>query len=227
MGIGVRFKTRLSKRSCVTDKNHSDRSVRQQLHYSGNSVGLMHHDCRDQILAPMVTGLSLPFLHPVYELSSKYGVASSDQVPLPARLDELREHIRREIRKELKIKAGAEKLREVATDRKALSDVATIVKKSNSKLNELQAELQQLESQIILTQGQPQSPQQNHSNGQDLENFFPSTRASAQWLSNGLGQLITRSIARHLMQVIVTRQDTSVVFDPPARSVPTGRQVHA
>lgn len=38
--------------------------------------------------------------HPVlYELSSKYGVAGSDQVPLPVRLDELREHIRREIRK--------------------------------------------------------------------------------------------------------------------------------
>ncbi|XP_011258549.1 serine/threonine-protein kinase N isoform X3 [Camponotus floridanus] len=106
--------------------------------------------------------------HPVlYELSNKYGVAGSDQGPLPARLDVLREHIRREIRKELKIKAGAEKLREVATDRKSLSDVATIVKKANSKLNELQAELQQLESQIILTQGQPQSPQQNHSNGQD------------------------------------------------------------
>ncbi|KAJ8665159.1 hypothetical protein QAD02_006821 [Eretmocerus hayati] len=101
------------------------------------------------------------------ELSHKYGVAGSDQVPLTARLDELREHIRREIRKELKIKAGAEKLREVATDRKALSDVAMIVKKSNSKLNELQAELQQLESQIILTQGQPQSPQINHSNGRD------------------------------------------------------------
>lgn len=106
--------------------------------------------------------------HPVlYELSHKYGVAGSDQVPLPVRLDELREHIRREIRKELKIKAGAEKLREVATDRKALSDVAMIVKKANTKLSELQAELQQLESQIILTQGQPQSPQQNHSNGQD------------------------------------------------------------
>ncbi|KAF7382196.1 hypothetical protein HZH66_013628 [Vespula vulgaris] len=72
---------------------------------------------------------------------------------------------------ELKIKAGAEKLREVATDRKALSDVATIVKKANSKLNELQAELQQLESQIILTQGQPQSPQQNHSNGQATSHF--------------------------------------------------------
>ncbi|XP_070169176.1 serine/threonine-protein kinase N isoform X7 [Polyergus mexicanus] len=115
---------------------------------------------------PFITGDYIR--HPVlYELSSKYGVAGSDQVPLPARLDVLREHIRREIRKELKIKAGAEKLREVATDRKSLSDVATIVKKANSKLNELQAELQQLESQIILTQGQPQSPQQNHSNGQD------------------------------------------------------------
>ncbi|XP_011314201.1 serine/threonine-protein kinase N isoform X1 [Fopius arisanus] len=100
------------------------------------------------------------------ELSHKYGVSVNDQ-PLPARLDELREHIRREIRKELKIKAGAEKLREVATDRKALSDVAMIVKKANSKLNELQAELQQLESQIILTQGQPQSPQRDYSNGQD------------------------------------------------------------
>ncbi|XP_067203809.1 serine/threonine-protein kinase N isoform X4 [Linepithema humile] len=106
--------------------------------------------------------------HPVlYELSSKYGMAGSDQLPLATRLDVLREHIRREIRKELKIKAGAEKLREVATDRKSLSDVAAIVKNANSKLSELQAELQQLESQIILTQGQPQSPQQNHSNGQD------------------------------------------------------------
>ncbi|XP_008204750.1 serine/threonine-protein kinase N isoform X2 [Nasonia vitripennis] len=119
-----------------------------------------------QCVRPCVVGDYIR--HPVvYELSHKYGVAGSDQVPLPARLDELREHIRREIRKELKIKAGAEKLREVATDRKALSDVAMIVKKANSKLNELQAELQQLESQIILTQGQPQSPQQNHSNGQD------------------------------------------------------------
>ncbi|XP_008560530.1 serine/threonine-protein kinase N isoform X2 [Microplitis demolitor] len=103
----------------------------------------------------------------VTELSHKYGIAGSDQVPLPARLDELREHIRREIRKELKIKAGAEKLREVASGRKALSDVAIIVKKANSKLNELHAELQQLESQIILTQGQPQSPQRDYSNGQD------------------------------------------------------------
>ncbi|XP_046413863.1 serine/threonine-protein kinase N isoform X2 [Neodiprion fabricii] len=106
--------------------------------------------------------------HPVlFELSHKYGVGGSDQMPLPARLDELREHIRREIRKELKIKAGAENLRLVATDRKALAHVATLVKQANNKLSELQVELQELESQIILTQGQPSSPQLNHCNGQD------------------------------------------------------------
>lgn len=71
----------------------------------------------------------------------------------PARLDELKETIRREIRRELKIKEGAEKLREVVTDRKSLSDVTDIVKKSNFKLTELQAELQELESHIILSHG--------------------------------------------------------------------------
>lgn len=99
--------------------------------------------------------------HPVlYELSHKYGLQTESlpEAALPLKLEELKEHIRREIRKELKIKEGAEKLREVATDRKSLSDVAHIVKKSNSKLGELHAELQELESQIILTQGQSAMP---------------------------------------------------------------------
>ncbi|XP_065092948.1 serine/threonine-protein kinase N isoform X2 [Ochlerotatus camptorhynchus] len=104
--------------------------------------------------------------HPVlYELSHKYGLA--DNLPeslLPNRLEEIKEAIRREIRKELKIKEGAEKLREVATDRRSLSDVASIVKKSNNKLAELKSELHELESQIILTQGNSVSS----SNGQDM-----------------------------------------------------------
>lgn len=108
--------------------------------------------------------------HPVlYELSHKYGVPT-DSVPessLPYKLEELKEVIRREIRKELKIKEGAEKLREVATDRKSLSHVATIVKNANSKLAELKSELSELESQIILTHGHgaATSPP-NSSNGQ-------------------------------------------------------------
>lgn len=102
----------------------------------------------------------------MYELSHKYGfqTESLPESALPYKLEELKEHIRKEIRKELKIKEGAEKLREVARDRKSLSDVAHIVKKSNSKLSELQAELQELESQIILTQGQD-SDQHSPKNG--------------------------------------------------------------
>ena len=41
--------------------------------------------------------------------------------PLPQKLEELREYIRREIKKELKIKEGAENLRKVAKDKKSVS----------------------------------------------------------------------------------------------------------
>lgn len=112
----------------------------------------------------------------LYELSHKYGFTDNfPESSLPNRLEEIKEVIRREIRKELKvinkfkintfsvftkvlslilqIKEGAEKLREVATDRKSISDVQTIVKKSNNKITELKSELHELESQILLTQG--------------------------------------------------------------------------
>lgn len=123
--------------------------------------------------------------HPVlYELSHKYGL--TDNLPeslLPNRLEEIKEAIRREIRKELKIKEGAEKLREVATDRRSLSDVASIVKKSNNKLAELKSELHELESQIILTQGNSVSS----SNGQDMLPS-PVTLSSSQSGGNLSGQ---------------------------------------
>jgi len=104
----------------------------------------------------------------LYELSHKYGL-STDNVPevsLPSKLEELKEHIRKEIRKELKIKEGAERLREATTDRKSLADVASLVKKSNSRLADLQYDVQELESQIILTQGQG-----NSINGQGKRHF--------------------------------------------------------
>merc|ERR1719419_852564 len=77
------------------------------------------------------------------ELSVKYGIQTHlSHSPLPQKLEELRDYIRREIKKELKIKEGAENLRKVARDKKSVSDVNTIVKKSNSKLTEMHQELQ-------------------------------------------------------------------------------------
>ncbi|XP_022916524.1 serine/threonine-protein kinase N isoform X3 [Onthophagus taurus] len=101
--------------------------------------------------------------HPVlYDLSHKYGL-QTENLSDAMKLEELREIIKREIRKELKIKEGAEKLREVSTDRKSVNHVNTIVKRSNLKLTELKNELSELESQIILTQGQttPSTPPTN------------------------------------------------------------------
>merc|ERR1719228_2049444 len=93
--------------------------------------------------------LSLSLLN---ELSVKYGIQTHlSHAPLPQKLEELREYIRREIKKELKIKEGAENLRKVARDKKSVSDVNTIVKKSNSKLTEMHQELQELESQILVS----------------------------------------------------------------------------
>ena len=59
----------------------------------------------------------------------------------------------------MQIKEGAENLRKVAKDKKSVSDVNHIVKKSINKLSELQAELQELDSQLLVTQGNlPTSP---------------------------------------------------------------------
>ncbi|XP_062873055.1 serine/threonine-protein kinase N2 [Trichomycterus rosablanca] len=66
------------------------------------------------------------------------------------KLDEIREQIKREIRKELKIKEGAENLRRVTTDKKRVAYVDTVLKKSNKKVEELHQELQELNVHIVV-----------------------------------------------------------------------------
>ncbi|XP_076272223.1 serine/threonine-protein kinase N isoform X2 [Rhynchophorus ferrugineus] len=126
--------------------------------------------------------------HPVvYELSHKYGLVTDNlsDSQLQGKLEELKDIIRKEIRKELKIKEGAEKLRGVSTDRKSLSHVNTIVKNSNFKLTELKNELSELESQIILSQGQA-SPVSNcilSSNGDSLHRLSGHDKISPNHLN--------------------------------------------
>lgn len=102
--------------------------------------------------------ITLPALH---ELGAKYGLstegltvgAAAGSCTVVQKLDEMREHIKREIRRELRIKEGAGKLRTATSDRKSLQNVSSIVKKANSRLQELQTVLHELESQILLNQG--------------------------------------------------------------------------
>lgn len=56
-------------------------------------------------------------------------------------LETIKETIRLEIRKELKIKEGAEKLQRASVDRRSRSYVTSILKKCNEKLEDLHSEL--------------------------------------------------------------------------------------
>uniref|UniRef100_A0A8D3D4P5 protein kinase C n=1 Tax=Scophthalmus maximus TaxID=52904 RepID=A0A8D3D4P5_SCOMX len=74
-------------------------------------------------------------------------------------LDEQREMIRREIRKELKIKEGAENLRRATTDKRNAQQVDSQLRSSNRKLDNLHAQLQELDAHIVVKGDEcPQSP---------------------------------------------------------------------
>uniref|UniRef100_A0A7N6A8Q7 protein kinase C n=1 Tax=Anabas testudineus TaxID=64144 RepID=A0A7N6A8Q7_ANATE len=66
------------------------------------------------------------------------------------RLDEHRERIRREIRKELKIKEGAENLRRAITDKRNAQQVDSQLRSSKRKLEALHAQLQELDAHIVV-----------------------------------------------------------------------------
>uniref|UniRef100_A0A673CX77 protein kinase C n=1 Tax=Sphaeramia orbicularis TaxID=375764 RepID=A0A673CX77_9TELE len=67
------------------------------------------------------------------------------------RLDEHRERIRREIRKELKIKEGAENLRRATTDKRNAQQVDSQLRSSKRKLESLHAQLQELDAHIVVS----------------------------------------------------------------------------
>ena len=87
-----------------------------------------------------------------HDISQRYGLNPNlKEEELQLQLEEMRENLKKEIRKEMKIKEGAEKLREATTDKKILSDVNSIVKKANSKLKELHNELQEINSNLLMS----------------------------------------------------------------------------
>uniref|UniRef100_A0A8C8EXD1 protein kinase C n=1 Tax=Oncorhynchus tshawytscha TaxID=74940 RepID=A0A8C8EXD1_ONCTS len=69
------------------------------------------------------------------------------------RLDGARDHIRREIRKELKIKEGADNLRRATTDKKNAQQVDSQLRSSNRRLDSLHSKLQELDAYIVVKGG--------------------------------------------------------------------------
>lgn len=63
-------------------------------------------------------------------------------------VEQLRDSIKQEIRRELKIKEGAENLRKVSTDKRTIAQCQQAIKLSSQKLNDLHDHLQDLNAHI-------------------------------------------------------------------------------
>ncbi|KAK3750257.1 hypothetical protein RRG08_041286 [Elysia crispata] len=89
-----------------------------------------------------------------HELSQSLGLEPDiSEADMQQRLEEVKEYLKKEIRKEMKIKEGAEKLREASNDKKTIQHVSSIVKKANTKLQELHNELQELNAYLLVNCG--------------------------------------------------------------------------
>ncbi|CAK9291599.1 unnamed protein product [Gordionus sp. m RMFG-2023] len=92
----------------------------------------------------------------IYTLLQTYSSSLIDR-DLQAKLEEIKIKLKNEIRKELKIKDGASKLKLVTTDRTNLANVKSIVKKANARLEELRAQLVELEAHLVMVGSVPSS----------------------------------------------------------------------
>ncbi|XP_070582151.1 serine/threonine-protein kinase N2-like [Ptychodera flava] len=99
-------------------------------------------------------------------VSQRYGTELDlSDASLQQKMEQVREQIKKDIRKELKIKEGAENLRKATTDKKSLANVNSMVKQANNKLQELQAELNELNAHIVSSGAVAVSRTDEHSPG--------------------------------------------------------------
>nr|XP_058969985.1 serine/threonine-protein kinase N2-like isoform X2 [Pocillopora verrucosa] len=73
---------------------------------------------------------------------------SGSETLLKTDLEQSKEAIKAEIRKQLKLKEGAENLKKVATDRKTIAQCNTILKDTTAKLQDLHDDLQDLNARV-------------------------------------------------------------------------------
>ena len=84
-------------------------------------------------------------------LSLRYGTdLDLSDASFQQNLEYIKEQIKKDIRKELKIKEGAENMRKVTTDKKSLANINNMVKQANIRLHELQQELNELNAHIVV-----------------------------------------------------------------------------
>ncbi|XP_022661056.1 serine/threonine-protein kinase N2-like isoform X2 [Varroa destructor] len=124
------------------------------------------------------------------ELAHKYGIdplTLNERGELQLTLEQMKTQVKEEIRKELKIKEGAENLRKATTDRKSLAHVNSLVKLSNSKLSRLLDHLNQLDADILVSAGSQISSNLPHSQMQHRDDSPPARVGGSAAEGGGMG----------------------------------------
>ncbi|XP_017483261.1 PREDICTED: serine/threonine-protein kinase N-like [Rhagoletis zephyria] len=88
---------------------------------------------------------------PLFLLIEKYSLPNEYNLSIVEKVDLLKRFLKEAIRREFKIKEGAENLRRASNDGKSLSKVDKFVKETNSKLQDLQDDLNELERFVVET----------------------------------------------------------------------------
>lgn len=92
------------------------------------------------------------------ELVNKYSLPFDlndfEQLNLNQKLEEIRNYLKNEIYKQYKLQEGAEKMRSASTDKKSLNSINQMIKESNIKIDELNQELSDLNSFIVISQSE-------------------------------------------------------------------------
>ena len=87
------------------------------------------------------------------EINQRFGMEpdiSTEEVQ--TKLKDLQEQLKKDIRREMKIKEGAENLRVASKkDKKSLAEVNSIVKQANLKLERMNQELQEVNNFLVVT----------------------------------------------------------------------------
>jgi len=88
--------------------------------------------------------------------SLQFDTSDLDQLNLQQKLEEIKNFLRNELKKQFKLQEGAEKMRMAtqAADKKRLGSLNTVIKETNVKIEELNQELLDLNSFMVITQSE-------------------------------------------------------------------------
>lgn len=94
----------------------------------------------------------------IEELVDKYSLPvdlnNLEHLSLNQKFEEIRNYLKNEIYKQYKLQEGAEKMRNASTDKKRINNLNLMIKESNGKIEELNHELNDLNSYIVISQSE-------------------------------------------------------------------------